>query len=116
MSMLAIKMTYLMCMMNNLLLDWSVENVLSNVKGKLVQWGALIMMIVGVVMIIVAIFKIAQGLMSHGKTQVNWVINILLIIIGAIFCAGSAFFTNTLTADDGLGADIADELESLGGD
>lgn len=97
------------------LYDWSVNAVLANVKKRLISWGALLMMIIGVVMIIVGIFKIAQGLISHGKTQVNWVVNILLIIIGALFCAGATFFKGTLTAEDGIGASLANDLNSLGG-
>lgn len=118
MSMLVAKMTYLMCMINNLLLDWSFDNVIDKLQGKLRDWGSGLMVIVGIVMIIVAIFKIAQGLMSHGKTQVNWVINILLIVVGALFCAGGAFFKNTLTADgeDGIGNAISNELTNLGED
>lgn len=94
---------------------WSINNVLNHTKERLVDWGSILIMVIGVVMIIVGIFKIAQALISHGKTQVNWVINILLIVIGALFCAGSVFFRN-LTSDDanGVGAGIQNELENLG--
>ncbi len=95
---------------------WSIENVLSNASDKLRDIGAALMIVIGIVMIIVGIFKIAQGLISHGKTQVNWVVNILLIIIGALFCAGGAFFKDTLTAsnESGLGNALSNELEELG--
>ena len=95
---------------------WEVNNVLNNVRELLITVGQGLMMIIGVVMIIVGIFKIASGLMSHGKQQVNWVINILLILVGALFCAGSVFFT-MFTNNDGnnsVGGMIADELNNLG--
>jgi len=95
---------------------WEVNNVLNNVRELLITVGQGLMMIIGVVMIIVGIFKIASGLMSHGKQQVNWVINILLILVGALFCAGSVFFTmfTNSNGNDSVGGMIADELNNLG--
>ena len=96
--------------------DWNLNNVLENTKTRLIDIGCLLMMVIGVVMIIVGIFKIAQALISHGKTQVNWPVNILLIVVGALFCAGSAFFkTLTDSGEDSFGGALADELNSLGG-
>lgn len=99
---------------NTLLMDWKINNVLAKVKGNLREWGKLLMMIVGVVMIIFGIFKIAQGMISHGKTQVNWVINILLIVVGALFCAGATFFDSLTKENGGVGSALANELNSLG--
>lgn len=98
----------------SLLLDWRINNVLEKLRTNLIYWGAGIMMIVGVVMIIFGIFKIAQGMISHGKTQVNWVVNILLIVVGALFCAGSTFFNELTKKNGGVGTAIANELNSLG--
>lgn len=117
MSMLLTKINLLACqaMSYYMMLDWKLENVLGNTRELLITVGKLLMMIIGVVMIIVGIFKIAQGLISHGKTQVNWVINILLILIGALFCAGSIFFdTLTSNEDDSFGGSLANELNELG--
>lgn len=98
----------------DMLLDWSINNVLAKLRANLILWGAGLMMIVGVVMIIFGIFKIAQGMISHGKTQVNWVVNILLIVVGALFCAGSTFFNSLTKNNGGVGAAIANELNALG--
>lgn len=114
---LAVMRAYLMLnqIAATLLLDWKLENVLSNVRSKLIGIGCLIMMIIGVVMIIVGIFKIAQGLISHGKTQVSWVTNILLIVVGALFCAGSVFFyALTESGSSSIGGSLANELNELG--
>lgn len=94
--------------------NWDINNVFKNTGELLRTIGSGVMVIIGIAMIIVGIVKIAQGLISHGKTQVNWVINILLILVGALFCAGAAFFRNTLTTENGIGANIANELENLG--
>ena len=101
--------------LTTLLLDWNINNVLENVRGRLISWGTILMMVVGVVMIIFGIFKIAQGMISHGKTQVNWVINILLIVVGAMFCAGSFLFRALTASGSGsIGAAIGNELNNLG--
>lgn len=97
---------------------WDINNVMKNTGDLLRTIGSGLMIIIGIVMIIVGIFKIAQGLISHGKTQVNWVINIMLIVVGALFCAGAAIFSGVLTStgDDGLGAAFANTLNGLGHD
>lgn len=101
----------------DLLMKWELNTVLKNVRSLLVNVGSWLMIIVGVTMIIVGIFKIAQGLMSHGKTQVNWVVNILLIVVGALFCAGAAFFKSLTASGEGsVGGALADELNALGND
>ena len=94
--------------------NWKIEPVLDNTGDKLRTIGGALMIVIGVVMVIVGIFKIAQGLISHGKTQVNWVINILLILVGAVFCAGGALFTMMTQESGGLGDALANELKDLG--
>lgn len=95
--------------------DWNVVNVINNTGSLLRTIGGALMVVIGVVMIIVGIFKIAQGMISHGKTQVNWVINILLILVGALFCAGGAFFTFlTNSGNDSVGAALSNTITGLG--
>lgn len=96
------------------ILTWSLNNVLENVRARLVDIGAMLMMIIGVAMVIVGIFKIASALISHGKTQVSWPVNIILIVLGALFCAGATFFRNMTCSNGGLGCAMANELENLG--
>lgn len=94
---------------------WSVNNLLDNLTEKLRGWGGALMLIIGVVMVIFGIFKIAQGMISHGKTQVNWVLNILLIVVGALFCVGGTFFSKlTSSANDSIGHGIMNELNGMG--
>ena len=96
------------------LTGWDANSFLANVRKNLIAWGRVLMMIVGVAMVIVGIFKIAQGLISHGKTQVSWVTNILLICVGAMFCAGSVFFNMMTQSSGGVGGGLANELNKLG--
>lgn len=94
---------------------WRVCTVINNVRNLLRFWGSALIMCIGVVMCIVGIWKIAQALISHGKTQANWVVNIALIVVGILFCAGSAFFmTMTEAGNNSLGGALANELEGLG--
>lgn len=94
---------------------WRICTVINNVRDLLRFWGSALIMCIGVVMCIVGIWKIAQALISHGKTQVSWVVNISLIVVGILFCAGSAFFmTMTNDGNESLGGALANELEALG--
>ena len=95
--------------------DWNIVNVINNTGDLLRIVGSALMVVIGIAMIIVGIFKIAQGMISHGKTQVNWVINILLILVGALFCAGGAFFgLLTSEANNSVGAALSNTLTDLG--
>lgn len=53
-----------------------------NLYTMLTQWGNILIIIIGVVMMIVAIWQIAKGLIQHGKAQVSWAVAIALLIIG----------------------------------
>lgn len=62
--------------------SWSVTNFLNNLNTQLFDWGKVLVVIIGVVMVIVAVFKIGKGLMSGGRAQTNWVLNLLLFFVG----------------------------------
>ena len=61
---------------------WDLTTFLGNATAQLEIWGGLLMVLLGVVMIIVAIWRIAKGLISHGKTQTNWFVAIALLLLG----------------------------------
>lgn len=73
--------------------QWSINNLLNNVSGSLSTWGRVLVVIVGLVMVIVSVFKIAQGLMSGGRGQVNWVLNIILFFVGGMLAFGGGWST-----------------------
>lgn len=67
---------------NVLMATWDVGSFLQNLGNVLKTWGSYIVTIIGVIMVIAAAYQIAKGLISHGKTQTNWAVTILLLIIG----------------------------------
>lgn len=70
---------------------WDLTNFLSNSTSQLKTWGGMAFTLIGVVMIIVAIVKIAKALISHGKTQTSWPINIALLLVGGALSIGGAW-------------------------
>lgn len=70
---------------------WDINALLNGLNSTLRQWGGLFVVIVGLVMVIVAVIKIAKGLISHGKSQTNWVINIVLFFVGGALCFGGGW-------------------------
>lgn len=77
-----------------ILMAWDIDSFLTNFGEKLKVWGSLAFIILGVVMVIVAIYKLATGLMSHGKGQSpNWLVVLLLFLCGgALVAAGTGSF------------------------
>lgn len=73
---------------------WDLESFLTNFGTTLQKWGSLLFIIIGAVLLIVAIYKTAMGLMTHGKGQpVNWfVILIMFLLGGALLAAGAGSF------------------------
>lgn len=88
---------------------WSVQNFLTNTNSTLRAWGGIIVSIIGVVMVIVAIFNIGKGLMGGGRGQVNWVLNIILFLVGGALAFGGGW---TLVQDVSKGG--SDTLNQLG--
>ena len=66
--------------------SWSVDNFLKNLQNSLGDWSQIIVVIIGLVMLIVGIFNIAKGLMSQGRGQTNWFMNIVLFFVGGALC------------------------------
>lgn len=62
------------------------------------SWGGTILVIIGVALIIAGVYRIAKGLMSGGRAQVNWLACLLCLAIG-----GALVFSN-FVRDVGEGA------------
>ena len=74
---------------------WTFDNFVDNAKEKISSIGAGIVVLMGMIMLVVGAIKIGKGLMTHGQGQTNWVINILLIVVGGLFVAfGFSLFFN----------------------
>ena len=79
-----------MMLANMVLAGWDITTFLTNLSTKLQAWGGLFFVLIGVVMIIWSIYKLAHGLMSQGRQDVNW-FKILVAVLGggALGAAGS---------------------------
>lgn len=87
---------------------WTFDNFVDNAKEKIGNIGAGIVVLMGMIMLVVGAIKIGKGLMTHGQGQTNWVINILLIVVGGLFVAfGFSLFFNA-------GGMFAKEVVDLG--
>ena len=75
----------------NTMSGWSVNNFLTNLNKNLNLWGGLLIVVVGLVMVIVAVINIAKVLMSSGRGQTNWVLNIVLFFIGGALAFGGGW-------------------------
>ena len=76
-------------------LTFDITKFGTNLYNKLREWGNILVIIIGVVMMIVAVWQIAKGLIQHGKAQVSWAVAIALLIIGgALASFGTAGVAN----------------------
>ncbi|MBO5435617.1 hypothetical protein J6A31_07475 [bacterium] len=71
--------------------NWSFNSLINNLESALGEWGKIIVTIIGLVMVIVGVFNIGKGLMSGGRGQTNWVLNIALFLIGGILAFGGGW-------------------------
>ena len=69
----------------------SIGTFLSSFQETLARYGSIAVSIIGVAMVVVAIYQIAKGLMSGGKGQTNWVMTILLLLIGGALALTSGW-------------------------
>lgn len=75
--------------------SWDLSSFLTNSTKQVETWGGSFLMLIGVVGIIWSAFQIVTGLMSHGKKQVSYGTNaILLLISGALSATGLTLVTN----------------------
>ena len=59
-----------------------IGQFLASFQKTLAHYGSIVSSIIGIAMVVVAIYQIAKGLMSGGKGQTNWVMTIALLLIG----------------------------------
>lgn len=65
--------------------NWSIESFLANLRNTLDRWFGLIVLILGIIMLFVGIYQIARGLMGKGNGQTNWLLTMLLVLVGGLF-------------------------------
>lgn len=94
--------------LNLIVLAWDFQSFLTKLKGSMTTWVNTGMMILGLVLLFVAAWQIASGLMSHGKKEVPWVPCIIMITLGAALLGGGGIM-------QALGSGILSTVDQLGG-
>lgn len=61
---------------------WHLGSFLDSAQKTLANYGSVLTSLIGVAMVIVGIYQLAKGLISHGKGQHSWVVTIALILVG----------------------------------
>jgi Ni/Fe-hydrogenase subunit HybB-like protein len=92
-------------------MTWDLGTFLKNAADTLKDWGELLFILLGVVCIIIGIYKIVKGLITHGQNgqPVNWLVAIGLIILGGVLVTvGSFAFVQ------GIAEDQKKTIEDLG--
>lgn len=70
---------------------WTIVNFINAFADFLEKMASYIYTILGFIMLIVGIFKIARALQSNGRAQTSWIINILCVVLGAAFAFGGVY-------------------------
>lgn len=87
-----------------------VQNVVDIIK----EWGGWFIIGAGAIMLVVAIYMIAKGLIMHGKTQVNWfIVAVLFIVGGALLSFASGL--DAFAWVQGIAEGGKQTIEDLGG-
>lgn len=89
--------------------SFKISQLLESAMKSIGSYAKYIVIIVGLIMIVAGIIKIAKALISHGKTQTNWFINIALIAVGALLIVTSGW--DTLTD---FGSGVGQSIDDMG--
>lgn len=81
--------------MNLLLLasGGTMGQFIGSVQQTLGNWGSIIVSIIGVIMVIAGVYKVAKNLISHGKGQNSWAVAIGLILVGGALAVTGGWST-----------------------
>ena len=91
---------------------WDITTFLTNVTKQLQTWGGLIIVLIGTVMIIWSIYKLATGLLGGGRQDVNrFKIEAAFLVGGAFVAAGAG---GAWTFVQGIASGGKDTIENLG--
>lgn len=90
--------------------SWNLTTFLNKLKVQGMDWISGIFVVIGLVMVLIGVYKAAKKLMSgQAGGQISWVTVVLLISIGA------ALTTVGATGVIHLGEGVVDTVQGLGG-
>lgn len=72
----------------NVMLSWDIGNFLQNSKSTLITWGDYLMMLIGVILVIVAVYQLAKKFIAPQSAPGGWVMPIVMLIIGGALLVG----------------------------
>lgn len=93
---------------------WKLSTFLGNSKHLIANIGAAICIVLGAIMVIVALVKVATGLLSHGKKQTEWVPIVVLGVVGILFLGSAALIKKTVTENSSN--NLTDAFSNMGTD
>lgn len=79
----------LMLLMSN----QTLGNFIASFQKTLARYASMASSIIGIAMVVVALYQVAKGLMSGGKGQTNWVMTIALLLIGGVLALTGGWST-----------------------
>lgn len=88
---------------------FELSNLLKSATGKVNDYAQSLVVIIGVVMVVAAIYQIGKGFMSGGRGQTNWAMAIGCLIVGGAICVTGGY---KLIADVAKGG--KDTINSMG--
>ena len=99
---------------------FDLGELLANLIGKSKNYGGGLIIVIGIIMIVVAAFKIGKGLMTQGKPNaqpINWFLCAGLLVVGCMFAFGG--FKSMSNLSKSLGTTVDDLTgggKTFGGD
>lgn len=70
---------------------FELSNLLKSATGKVNDYAQSLVVIIGVVMVVAAIYQIGKGFMSGGRGQTNWAMAIGCLIVGGAICVTGGY-------------------------
>lgn len=70
---------------------WDFGDFLTALQQTILSYGKVIIGIIGLIMVVASVYQIAKNLISHGKSQTNWVITIALLLVGGVLMLSSSW-------------------------
>lgn len=82
----------------NIASGFSIPKLLSNSVTKLQEWGGLLVILLGVVLIIWAVIQVVKAFLDQGRGQANWFSIVLMFLLGGAFMTGGWGFVEKLSS------------------
>lgn len=80
----------------------SITNILKSASDTASTWGRYFLVVLGIVMVVYAVYQIGKGMMSGGRGQTNWAMAIgCLVLGGALAVTGGWGFVVNIAQGSG---------------